>query len=367
MKAVIKTTPGPGARLTEAPVPRPGPDDILVKVQATSICGTDVHIFSWDQWSRDRIGEKRLPQVMGHEVAGRVVEVGACVRGIRVGDFVSAETHIPCGTCIQCLAGQQHICAALSILGVDRDGSFAEYIAVPRSVCWVNDPAIPPEAACIQEPLGNALYAVLGEDHDVCGRTMAIIGDGPIGLMATAVARAAGVTTIFLVGMFPYSMELGRRMGADHLLMADRDDVDRAAYVRDHTGGFGADIVLDMAGNRRSVAEGLRMLRKGGRFSAFGIVPTPSLELDYNGGIVFKGCQVHGINGRKMFDTWFRVRNLLASGRLDVTPLVTHLFLLEEFERGFGEMLRVPREGAKVVLFPDREELDAARARRGAV
>lgn len=364
MQAVVKAEPAPGAQWLTADVPSIAPDQVLVKVAATSICGTDVHIFKWDPWSQERIGEKNLPQILGHEVAGEVVEVGAQVKKVQVGDYISAETHIPCKRCIQCLTGQEHICANLSILGVDCNGAFAEYFAVPESVCWVNDKSIPPEFATVQEPLGNATYAVLGEDYDVAGKSMAIIGDGPIALFAVGVARVCGVSTIFLVGKYDFNVEIGKRMGADHLLYANREDVDRIEFIKDHTYGYGADIVLDMAGSPQALEEGFKMLRKGGRFTAFGVASVSPTPIDYNNGIVFKGAQVHGINGRKMFDTWFRVRNLLASGRLNISPVITHLYPLEEYEKGFEVMIQRPRKSAKVVLFPSAAEYDKAKARR---
>lgn len=362
MRAVVKTKPEPGAVVQEMPVPTPGPHDVLVKVTACSICGTDVHIYKWDPWAAGRIGEGKLPQILGHELAGEIVEVGSAVTRVSVGDYVSAETHIPCGRCIQCRTGQEHICANLSILGVDCNGSFAEYISVPQSVCWVNDRAIPAEFATVQEPLGNATYAVLGEDNDVAGKTMAIIGDGPTGLFAAGVARVAGVTKIIMVGKYDFNMDIADRMGADHLVYANKEDV--VGKVKELTGGVGTDIVLDMAGSPQALGEGFRMLRKGGRFTAFGVASGPTTEVDYNNGIVFKGAQVHGINGRKMFDTWFRVRNFLASGRLDISPVVTHIFSLDEYEKGFGVMMERPRHSAKVVLFPDPTELAKAKKRR---
>jgi threonine 3-dehydrogenase len=298
-------------------------------------------------------------------VAGEVVETGRNVRAVKVGDYVSAETHIPCNACIQCLTGQQHICANLKILGVDCNGAFAEYIAVPEVVCWINDRKIPPEFACVQEPLGNALYAVMGEDNDVGGKTMAIIGDGPIALLAVGVARAVGVTSIFIVGKYDFNMAIAGKMGADHLLYANRDDVNRIDFVKDHTYGYGADVVLDMAGSDQALSEGFKMLRKGGRYSAFGIAASSPTMVDYNNGLVFKGSQIHGINGRKMYDTWFRVRNLLASGRLDISPVISHMFPLSEFGSGFNAMTTRPRKSAKVVLFPTKEEYDAACKRRG--
>jgi threonine 3-dehydrogenase len=364
MKAIVKTRPELGAELLEVPIPKPADDEVLVKVRAASICGTDVHIFKWDDWSSKRIGAKALPQILGHEVAGEVVDKGKAVKSINIGDYISAETHIPFPGDLQAQIGQMHLGERMQILGVDRDGVFADYLAVPASVCWVNDKSIPPEYATIQEPLGNATYAVLGENNDVAGKSMVILGDGPIGLFAVGVARAVGVTNIMLVGLSEFNLEIGRRMGADHILYADDKSLDRVAFVKDHTYGFGADIVLEMAGVAQAIDEGFRMLRKGGRFSAFGVLSEPSIQIDYNNYLVFKGCQIHGINGRKMFDTWYRVRNLLASGRLDISPVVTHKMALEDYMAGFDLMMEFPRKAGKVILFPDKKELAEAQSRK---
>jgi threonine 3-dehydrogenase len=363
MMAVVKTRPELGADLIDVPVPQMAADEVLVKVRAASICGTDVHIYKWDDWSSKRIGAAALPQIIGHEVAGEVVDKGKAVKSISIGDYISAETHIPFPGDLQALVGQMHLGERMQILGVDRDGVFAEYLTVPETVCWINDKSIPPEYATIQEPLGNATYAVLGEDNDVAGKSMVILGDGPIGLFSVGVARAVGVTNIFLIGLSKFNLEIGRRMGADHILYADDSKIDRTAYVKDHTYGFGADIVLEMAGVAQAVNEGFKMLRKGGRFTAFGVLSDPSVSIDYNNSIVFKGCQIHGINGRKMFDTWYRVRNLLASKRLDISPVVTHKMALEDYKDGFVKMMEFPRNAAKIVLFPDKKELEAAKKR----
>jgi threonine 3-dehydrogenase len=363
MKAIVKVKPTVGAEFKEVPRPKITPDQVLVKVRATSICGTDVHIYKWDPWSDSRIGRKNLPQILGHEVAGEVVEVGKEVKTVKVGDYVSAETHIPDMATIQSLTGQQHISENMKILGVDCDGAFAEYIAVPQVVCWVNDKSIPPEFATVQEPLGNATYAVLAEDNDVAGKSMAIIGDGPIALFAVGVARACGVTTIFHIGKYDFNMEISKKMGSDFQLYANKEDINRPEFIKDHTYGFGADIVLDMAGSPQALDEGFKYLRKGGRFTAFGVASESPASIDYNNGIVFKGAQIHGINGRKMYDTWFRVRNLLASKRLDIKPVITHMFMLEDYDKGFREMMTRPRKSAKVVLFPTKSEFEAAKKR----
>ncbi|MCR4427862.1 MAG: alcohol dehydrogenase catalytic domain-containing protein [Caldiserica bacterium] len=364
MKAIVKTKPQPGAELLDAPTPRIAPDQVLVKVRATSICGTDVHIYKWDPWAQGRIGEKRLPQILGHEVAGEVVEVGSHVSRIKIGDYVSAETHIYDPGDLTALLEQKHLGEHMKILGVDCDGAFAEYIAVPERVCWKNDPSLPPEFATLQEPLGNAVYAVLGEDYDVAGKTMVIFGDGPAGVLSAGVARVCGATKIFLVGRSAITLEVGKKMGADYTLTLDLEPEERISFVLDHTGGNGADIVLEMAGNPQAVLEGFKVLRRGGRFTAFGVLSSPELNLDYNNSLVFKGIQVHGINGRKIFDTWYRASNFLSSGRLDLSPLITHMFPLEDFEKGFQAVMHRPRNCLKVVLFPHEKELEIAQARR---
>jgi threonine 3-dehydrogenase len=366
MKAVVKTGPQLGAELLDKPVPKPEPDWVLVKVRATSICGTDVHIYKWDPWSAQRIGAKALPQILGHEVAGEVVEIGAHCKRIKVGDYISAETHIYDPGDLTSMLGSFHVGMNMKILGVDFDGCFAEYFALPESICWPNDPSIPPWVAAIQEPLGNAAYAVLGEDADVAGKTMVITGDGPISLFAVGVARTVGVAKIIHLGKYEFNMEIGRRMGADLQLNTNQTTPkERLEFVLDHTGGNGVDIALEMVGSQNSVDDCFAMVRKAGRVTAFGIAAESPLPIDYNNGIVFKGCQIHGINGRKIFDTWYRNRNLLANGRLDPAPVITNIFPLAEFATGFEKMIERPRKSAKVVLFPNQEEYQAAAKQMG--
>ena len=363
MKAVVKVKPEPGAVLSEVDVPTPGPREALVKVRATSICGTDVHLYKWDNWSAKRVGDS-LPRVLGHEFAGEVVEVGSEVTRVAVGDYVSAETHIADPTDLQSLLGSAHIGERMKILSLDTDGCFAEYAAVPEAVCWRNDKSITPEIASVQEPLGNAVYAVLGEDCDVAGKNLAIVGDGPVALFASGVARVAGATQIFLVGMSEFAMDIARTMGADHTLDVGKTTLEeRVQFVKERTGGYGVDVVVDVVGNQPGVDECFRLVRKGGRMTAFGVAPDDRLSIDYNNGIVFKGLQIHGINGRRIFDTWYRVRNFLSSGRLDIAPVITHMLSLDDFAKGFDAMMAVPRRCGKVVLFPDAGELDAARKR----
>jgi threonine 3-dehydrogenase len=366
MKAVVKTKPEFGAVMQDKPVPQPKSDWVIVKVRATSICGTDVHIYKWDPWSAGRIGAAKLPQILGHEVAGEVVEVGEHCKRIKVGDYISAETHIFDPGDLTTMLGSPHVGQHMKILGVDFDGCFAEYFALPESICWPNDPSIPPEVATIQEPLGNATYAVLGEDADVAGKSMLITGDGPISLFAIGVARSVGVAKIIHFGKYDVNMQIGKKMGADHQMYTNKTTAkERFQFVMDQTGGNGVDIALEMVGSQDSVDDCFACVRKAGRITAFGVAAENRLPVDYNNGIVFKACQIHGINGRKIFDTWYRNRNLLANGRLDPTPVITDIFPLSEFEAGFNKMLERPRTTAKVVLFPDRSEYEAAMKRRG--
>ncbi len=365
MKAVVKTKPELGAELQDKPMPKLKPDWVLVKVRATSICGTDVHIYKWDAWSAGRIGAKALPQILGHEVAGDVVEVGDHCKRIKVGDYISAETHIFDPGDLTAMLGQAHVGLHMKILGVDYDGCFAEYFALPESICWPNDRSIPPEIATIQEPLGNATYAVLGEDSNVAGKTMLITGDGPISLFAIGVARTVGVAKIIHFGKYDVNMAIGKKMGADVQMYTNKTTPkERLQLVLDQTGGNGVDIALEMVGSQDSINDCFAGVRKAGRITAFGVAAENTMPIEYNNGIVFKGCQIHGINGRKIFDTWYRNRNLLANERLDPTPVITDIFPLSEFATGFGKMLERPRTSAKIVLFPERKEYEAALKRR---
>ncbi|HID94166.1 MAG TPA: L-threonine 3-dehydrogenase [bacterium (Candidatus Stahlbacteria)] len=344
MKAIVKTKRAPGAEMTLVDIPKIKPNEVLVKVKATSICGTDVHIYEWNEWAQGRI---KTPQILRHELAGEVVDVGSQVKSVKVGDYISAETHIPCGRCFQCKTGLMHICSNMQILGVDRDGCFATHIAIPEIVVWKNDPSIPPEFASVQEPLGNATYAVLVED--VAGKTIAIFGDGPTGLFATGVARVSGASTIFLVGRHAFRMNIAKKMGADILLNDKKDDI--VGFIMDATNGGGVDIVLDMAGTQQAIDKGFKILRRGGRFTAFGI-PAEPLKVDLADGVIFKGATIYGITGREMFSTWFKVANFLKSKRLDISPVITHKLPLDEFEKGFSLMMTRPKVSGKVVFFP---------------
>lgn len=344
MKAVVKTKRDKGAELLTIPIPKPAPNEVLVKVKATSICGTDVHIYNWDGWAEGRI--QNVPQTLGHEFSGEVVEVGSLVKRVKVGDFISSETHIPCGHCPQCLTGQMHICNDLKILGVDINGCFAEYAVIPEIVCWKNDPSIPFEYASIQEPLGNAVYATL-EGGGINGHSVAIFGDGPTGLFATGVARASGASEIFVIGKNKFKLQIAKKMGADHILHTD--EVNVYEYIKEKTHGVGTDVVLEMSGAAVAIANAFKVVRRGGRYTAFGI-PSKDVTLDYANGIIFKGINLIGITGRKMFQTWIEVRNFLSSKRLDVSPVITHKIPLEDYKKGFDILNSPESECGKIVL-----------------
>jgi len=345
MLAVMKKERAPGAELEMVDIPKIKPDEVLVKVKATSICGTDAHIYSWDDWAASRI---KPPMIFGHECAGEVVQAGDLVRRIDVGDYISAETHIPCGRCFQCLTGKQHICQNLKILGVDTNGCFAEYVAIPEVCAWQNDKSIPPEIASVQEPFGNATYTVM--ESEVSAKIIAIMGDGPIACFATGIARAVGAARIFAVGEFPYRVNLLKKMGADVALSILTHGP--AKEIMDATSGEGVDVVLEMTGVQGAIDNGFKILKKGGTFTAFGI-PSSKIEFDLANGVIFKGANIIGINGRLMFETWFQLSNLLKYKKVDVSPVITHKMPLKDFQKGMEAVISSKREVGKVVFFPE--------------
>lgn len=345
MKAVAKTRRARGAELVEVPVPAITPNEVLVKVKATAICGSDTRVYEWDGFAREVFRD--IPNIMGHEMAGEVVAVGSQVDWVAVGDQVSAESHVACGHCTPCRNRQANLCDNTRILGFQRAGCFAEYIALPQGVVWKNSAELPLQLAAIQEPLGNAVYCTLAEP--VSGQSVVIFGDGPIGLFAAAVAKGAGAAPVVLVGMDDLCLDIARRIGPDRVLDARRDSV--VAEILRLTRGAGADVVLEMSGSQQAVDQAIQAVRKGGRYSAFGMF-NERVSTDFNA-IIHKGVRMLGIHGRLMFDTWIQIRSLLDGGKINVAPVITHQLALEEFERGFEMMLSRPRQAAKVLLYPD--------------
>ena len=344
MNALVKTAPEPGFTLTNRPDPRPGPLEVVVRVKATSLCGTDAHIYNWDEWARGRI---HPPRIIGHEMCGEVTEMGPGVSSVAIGDYVAAESHITCGLCFQCRTGQGHVCKNYRILGIDVDGSFAEYVALPERVLWKTSRDIPPELACVQEPLGNAVHAALIED--LSGQTVLITGCGPTGLFAAAVARVAGAAVIIASDISDYRLGLAKQLGVDHTLNAKTDSPETMlATLLDITDGEGVDAALEMSGDPGALHQAFRSVKNGGRVTLFGIT-TGQVCFDLPNEIIFKGIRVYGVTGRRLFDTWYRLTGLFKAG-LDIRPVVTHTFPMAEFARGF-ELIKSGQCG-KVVLFP---------------
>ena len=346
MQAIVKAEAAPGLEMREVPIPRIGPHDVLVRVRACSICGTDLHIDRWDGAMRERV---KPPLVIGHEMCGHVVQHGSQVKRLREGDFVSPDSHLPDWECDVCRKGAPHLCANLAILGVDRPGAYAEYVALPETSLWLNDPHLDPAAASIQDAMGNAVYATLAEP--VAGASVVIFGDGPTGLGAVAVAKAAGAGLVIQVGLSPYLLDIGHRLGADVSLNAAEPGADILAAVRQLCGS-GADVVLEMSGSQQAIRQGLAALRPGGRYCAFGLSTQP-VPLDFNNEVIFKGIRIMGITGRLLWDTWEQMAGLLSSGLLDVGPIITHRLPFSRWRHGFDLLLAPERQAAKIVLFMD--------------
>jgi threonine 3-dehydrogenase len=343
MKALRKPRPAPGAQVETVPIPEIGPSDVLVRVRAASICGTDLHIYHWDRWSASRL---RPPLTFGHEFCGVVEKIGADVTTTAPGDFVSAEMHVADGTCRPCRVGQSHLCRNVKIIGIDADGCFAEFVRIPAQNIWKVDPSIPEHYAAILDPLGNAVHTVLS--GPISGQSVAVTGAGPIGLMGINVARACGATPIFALEINPRRRELAKIMGADEVI--DPTAVDPVAHVRAATGGEGVDVLLEMSGNESAIQQGFEMLRPGGRASLLGITSQP-VEFDLVADIIFKGATVHGIYGRKMFETWVQMTELLKSGKLNLDPLFNERMPLDRFADAFS--LLEKGQAGKILFYPN--------------
>ncbi|MCA9207783.1 MAG: L-threonine 3-dehydrogenase [Planctomycetales bacterium] len=321
-------------------LPTLGPRDVLVAVTHAGICGTDRHIYEWDAWSRGRV---QIGITTGHEFVGHVACVGTAVTRAEVGQRVSAEGHIGCGVCEPCRTGNGHICERVDILGIDCNGCFAQYVAVPEENLWPVHPDIPDHIAAIFDPLGNAMHTVMAAG--VSGRSVLITGVGIVGLMAVSIARAAGAGTILVTDANPHRLELARRLGADVAYLASDEDWPRKARAATHNQG--PQVLLEMSGHPRAIRQGFAALRNGGTAALLGL-PAGPVEFDLPNDIIFKGATVLGINGRRMFETWYQVENFLLSNRLDLEPIITHQLDLQDFQRGFE--LMQSGEAIKVVL-----------------
>jgi threonine 3-dehydrogenase len=342
MRAVVKAKPAPGLEAVEIPIPTIQPDEVLVKVRAASICGTDLHIYEWDSWAAGRV---KPPVVAGHEICGDVVERGSAVSTPEIGDFVSLESHVICNTCAFCRTGQGHICENTKLIGVDQDGGYAEYIAIPAQNAWPNPADLPLEIAVLQENFGNAVHTAFAVD--LRSKKVLVTGCGPAGLMTIAVARAIGARAVYATDISQYRIEFARRMGADLAMHAIDDPV--VELVSDATDGEGVDVLLEMSGAPAAIDQGFSLLKPRGDAALLGVTPGP-FEFDWNSHVVFKAARLHGISGRKLWETWYQARGLIRSGAVDLSPMVTHRFKLEEFDLAFETM--ASGESGKVMMTP---------------
>ncbi len=351
MKAFVKSQRAPGGELRTVPDPRPGPHEVKIEVEATSICGTDVHIWEWNSWAEGRV--KRLPMVLGHEVCGKVVELGRDVQALQIGDHVSAETHIADGTCYQCRTGRMHICENVQVFGVDRDGVFAEYSVLPEINAWKNDPKLDPSLASVQEPLGNAVHCLLPEDtvEDLAGKDVLVTGCGPIGLLAIPVAKALGAGRVIATEVNPLRISLAKKMGADRVVNPKEEGARTAQVVRDYVGGQGVDVALEMSGHPSSLPLVFESLKPGGRVSLLGLFSGP-VSLNFDDAVIIKAARIQGIFGRRMFDTWYTVKGLLAhpSFREKMEQIITHRMPIAQLPEAMD--LLTSLQAAKISLLP---------------
>ena len=338
MRAIAKLRAGPGLQLTEVPVPRPGINDVLIKIKKTSICGTDVHIYNWDHWAEQTI---KPPMVIGHEFVGEIVATGDNVQGFKPGDLVDGEGHIVCGVCRNCLAGRRHLCKDTKGVGVNRDGAFAEYLCLPASNAVHVDPAIPLDVLSCFDPLGNAVHTTL--QWDLVGEDVLITGAGPIGCMAVAIAKKSGARKIVVTDLNPGRLALAQRMGATRTVDISHENLHDVQHELGMKEGF--DVGLEMSGSPAALATMIDNMTHGGRIALLGIM-TDQAAIDWHK-VVFNMLTIRGIYGREMYETWYKMTALIQSG-LDITPVITHRFPFTEFEQGF-ELMRSGRSG-KIVL-----------------
>ncbi|HEX2036655.1 MAG TPA: L-threonine 3-dehydrogenase [Chloroflexota bacterium] len=341
MRALVKRLPGAGLTLDEVPVPPLGPRDVLIRVHKAAICGTDLHIYEWDAWAAGRV---RLGTIVGHEFMGYVVRVGAAVQSVRPGDRVSGEGHIGCGACYCCRTGQGHICDRVDIIGVDVDGCFAEYVRLPEGNVWRLHPSISDDVGAIHDPLGNAVHTVMADD--VSGRSVLVVGAGAVGLLITNVARAAGAIDIVALDVNPAKVGLALQLGAD-AAFDPREPGLEARLLERTRDGRGFDVLLEASGSPAGLRTGLRLLRSGGWAALLGI-PQQPVSFDLAQDVIFKGITIHGINGRRMFETWYQVESFLTRGRLDVAPVISHRLPFWDYDRAFA--LLKDGSAVKVIL-----------------
>jgi threonine 3-dehydrogenase len=328
MKSLAKLHREPGIWLTDNPVPEMGPNDLMIKIRKTAICGTDMHIFNWDEWSQQTIP---VPMIVGHEYVGEVVEIGQEVAGFTIGDRVSGEGHITCGHCRNCRAGRRHLCRNTTGVGVNRQGAFAEYLVIPAFNAFKIPANISDDMAAIFDPFGNAVHTALS--FDLVGEDVLITGAGPIGIMAAAVAKHAGARFVVITDVNDYRLDLATKMGATRVVNVASENLNDVMNELGMTEGF--DIGLEMSGVPSAFRDMLDKMNHGGKIAMLGI-PPQSVAVDWNT-VIFKGLTIKGVYGREMFETWYKMVSLLQSG-LDLSPMVTHQFSINDFAKGFEVM-----------------------------
>jgi threonine 3-dehydrogenase len=338
MKALVKSQRAPGIWLENVPDPKVGPNDVMIRIRKTAICGTDIHIYAWDSWAQKTIP---VPMAVGHEYSGEIVEMGSEVQGFSVGDRVSGEGHITCGYCRNCRAGRRHLCRNTTGVGVNRPGSFAEYLVIPAFNAFKLPASISDEVASILDPLGNATHTALS--FNLVGEDVLITGAGPIGIMATAIARFVGARHIVVTDVNDFRLGLARKMGATRAINVTRESLDQTMKDLGMQEGF--DVGLEMSGNPAAFRDLLRTMHHGGSVALLGIPPEDT-AIDWNQ-VIFKGLVIKGVYGREMFETWYKMAAMLQSG-LDITPIITHRLPLDEFREGF-EIMKSGQSG-KVIL-----------------
>ena len=346
MRALAKTAPRAGLELVDRPVPTPGDGEVLLRVEAASICGTDLHLFSWDEWAAENLVP---PRVLGHEVAGTVIGTGPGVTRVREGDLVGVESHLFDWTCAQCRRGDMHLCRNLRVIGVHTDVGFAEQVVVPQENA-IESNGLDPAVVALQEPMGNAVHAAFAEPIE--GRSVLVTGCGPIGLCAVGIAKAAGASLVIATDQEAYRLELARTMGAD--LTLDASDAGMAERISQATGGDGVEVVLEMSGAAGALDQALGAVTRGGSIRLLGIFNRP-VPIDLSDRVIMKGLRLHGIYGRRIYDTWERTQQLLRSGALDVSPIITHRLDLADWQTAFD--LIASRHAGKVVMLPGGDTL----------
>ncbi|NNC97405.1 MAG: L-threonine 3-dehydrogenase [Gammaproteobacteria bacterium] len=338
MQALVKAQSAPGLELHKVPVPEYGPNDVMIKIHKTAICGTDLHIFNWDEWAQATIP---VPMVVGHEYVGKVVAVGKEVTGLEIGDRVSGEGHLTCGHCRNCRAGKRHLCMNSVGVGVNRPGCFAEYLVIPAGNAFKIHPAISDDIASMLDPLGNATHTALS--YDMVGEDVLITGAGPIGVMACAIAKYAGARHIVCTDVNDFRLNLAKQAGATRIVNVANEDIMQVMPELGMTEGF--DVGLEMSGNANALKSMFKAMHHGGRVALLGIPPS-EVAIDWNE-IIFKGLILKGIYGREMFETWYKMSAMLQNG-LDVSMVITHHFKYQDFQTAF-DILNTGQSG-KVIL-----------------